>query len=80
MKSLNWWWLLWLASIFSAAIYFYAAITVENIRDLKIASLKNIISSLIDIPAAVVTIILVGKVSKIENRWYKLVIEQEDTD
>jgi uncharacterized membrane protein YhaH (DUF805 family) len=80
MKSLHWWWILWLTSIFLAAIYFYAAITVENIHDFKIASLKNIISHLIDIPAAVVTIILVGKVANIENQWYNSIKDQGNTE
>jgi len=78
LKFLSGWWVLWLISIFMAIVYFYAAITVENIQDLKMASLKNIASSLIDIPAAVVTIILVGKVGKVESRWYSAINKKDN--
>ena len=78
LKFLSGWWALWLISIFLAIIYFYAAITVENIQDLKMASLKNIASSLIDIPAAVVTIILVGKVGKVESLWYSAINKKDN--
>lgn len=70
IKSLNWWWILWLASISTAVLYFYAVITAENIFDMEKASIFNIVSSLVDIPAAIVTISLVGKVSKFEKQWF----------
>ncbi|MFC2125326.1 DUF4328 domain-containing protein [Bacteroidota bacterium] len=79
IKSLNWWWILWLASIFFAAIYFFSAVTAENIHDLRMASINNIISSLVDIPAALVTISLIGRISKAEEKWFSLYGGSADT-
>lgn len=72
MKHFIWWWILWLASIFAAGLYFYSVLTAIGIADLKEASLINIISSLVDIPAALVTITVIKKVSKVESQLYAM--------
>jgi len=77
-KSLTWWWALWLVSILTVAVYFYFAVSADSVLDLEEASISNVISSLVDIPAAMVTISLIKKLSKVEKQWYEMILEKKD--
>jgi|GEM_PF-313897 len=75
---LNWWWGLWITSnIVGQFVYRYTS-HAETIDQFIYSTIASIFGSLIGIPLAIITIIMIKKYAKMELALEKLDIEQDN--
>ena len=65
------WWAAYLVSNFAGQISFRFALRAEEIGEIQNATMATIVSDLVDVPAALVTLFLIKKVSEKEKALYR---------
>jgi len=71
LSILSWWWGFWLISGYFSQVSFRMSMRADGVNQLLSANVLTLISDVFDIPAAIITIILVGKLFEMQMTSFR---------